>query len=655
MKNNKLWRKIFFCTSVSLIPLTGLQAEVGLSEGNRGDNYACDCSDTSLYCDDFLNKVKIDFDIDTEDGATFEKYVNINNSSEVGYRSCTDDCSIVFAGKCKVKSDETTPTPTPTTTEPDDSPTPTATVTVPEPDPTQTPEPVCNYYSGSVNYLGFSAVGVAPETVKYTGAAGNLSCLTKKINSIVNVGYEGWGPCGRNGYYDDCVAIRITDEFFGDTRIKRPFVDGDGNTIEQYGDPDTAKSEERNNGSVCTAYDYCIIHNCGWNACTVGEFYLNENCESIRKPEDAKECGKVNVSYYKSCPISLVFEKDFDINSDLAFVNFNLDPAKQDSWYTWKASNKAPLLVYDPDHTGRVDSSYQLFGEWTFGGKQSAGLPLNENFTPSAKWENGFEALASLDRDFDGKLTGEELNELALWFDGNRDAISQEGEVMSLADAGVTTLYVNGYKKDANGDLRLDLGYERKLGDEVIQGASIDWYGKGADSKKALVELYSATFMKPNLVNQNTPTHQVEKKNEAVKVNVKTIDVSELRGIWDYFVDGEDKYETPDGYLILGEGEEPNSISGHSLSETIFTKSSDSKRRYSHVGMFKLTGHAGMSAKNEKIISFSIQGKNMVNESRAMLSADKKTLIGTTSLVLNGGVKVATYNWKAVRQERKLN
>ena len=147
---------------------------------------------------------------------------------------------------------------------------------------------------------------------------------------------------------------------------------------------------------------------------------------------------------------------------------------------------------------------------------------------------------------------------------------------------------------------------------------------------------------------QNKPFQKVEQKNK----DVKLIDVSEFRGLWNYFVEEGGNNKRPDGYLVLGEGEEPNSISGRSISETVYVNRSNTGKQYSHVGMYKLTGSAGKSAQNETIISFSIPKGNLINKSRAMLSADKKNLIGTTTRELEDGVKIATYNWSAVRQER---
>jgi hypothetical protein len=53
-------------------------------------------------------------------------------------------------------------------------------------------------------------------------------------------------------------------------------------------------------------------------------------------------------------------------------------------------------------------------------------------------WNNGYEALRSLDDNGDGVLTGVELKGLAIWRDVNGSGFSEEGEVRSLAYWGIT-------------------------------------------------------------------------------------------------------------------------------------------------------------------------------------------------------------------------
>lgn len=74
------------------------------------------------------------------------------------------------------------------------------------------------------------------------------------------------------------------------------------------------------------------------------------------------------------------------------------------------------FLVWDPEHTGKITSGRQLFG--------------------SATWwmlfNDAYEALAALDDNHDGWLTGKELSGLALWQDQNQNGVSDPGEVVPI-------------------------------------------------------------------------------------------------------------------------------------------------------------------------------------------------------------------------------
>ncbi len=55
------------------------------------------------------------------------------------------------------------------------------------------------------------------------------------------------------------------------------------------------------------------------------------------------------------------------------------------------------------------------------------------------KYENGYVKLSQLDTDDDGQISGKELEGLAVWVDDG-DAVVEEGEMMSAADAGITRI-----------------------------------------------------------------------------------------------------------------------------------------------------------------------------------------------------------------------
>jgi hypothetical protein len=114
-----------------------------------------------------------------------------------------------------------------------------------------------------------------------------------------------------------------------------------------------------------------------------------------------------------------------DLLASATRVTFDLDGTGRAQSYSWLQPDAA-FLVWDPERTGRVTSGRQLFGTvtwWLF-------------------WENGYQALAALDDDRDGWLSGRELAGLSLWFDRNQNGISEPGEVIPIEQAGVEALAV---------------------------------------------------------------------------------------------------------------------------------------------------------------------------------------------------------------------
>lgn len=104
-------------------------------------------------------------------------------------------------------------------------------------------------------------------------------------------------------------------------------------------------------------------------------------------------------------------------------VPFDADGTGLQKRWTWIAKD-AGWLVSDPHHTGKVTSVLQFFGGVTFG----------------MFWENGYHALASLDDDRDGVLSGKELEGLAIWQDLNGNGLCERGEVKPVADWGIVAV-----------------------------------------------------------------------------------------------------------------------------------------------------------------------------------------------------------------------
>ena len=104
----------------------------------------------------------------------------------------------------------------------------------------------------------------------------------------------------------------------------------------------------------------------------------------------------------------------------------------------WAGANDA-LLVWDRNGNGTIDTGAELFGDFTV-------LP-NGTLAP-----NGFAALAALDANGDGVIdaTDPAFAELKLWRDISQDGVSQGGELVSLADAGIVSLNLAHTLKNQN-------------------------------------------------------------------------------------------------------------------------------------------------------------------------------------------------------------
>jgi hypothetical protein len=104
-------------------------------------------------------------------------------------------------------------------------------------------------------------------------------------------------------------------------------------------------------------------------------------------------------------------------------VAFDADGSGLLKRWTW-ISPKAGWLVFDKSGRKQVSSSLDLFGNVTFW----------------LFWENGYQALQTLDDDGDGQLQGQELTGLAIWRDENANGVADIGEVKPLAEWHITRL-----------------------------------------------------------------------------------------------------------------------------------------------------------------------------------------------------------------------
>jgi hypothetical protein len=119
-----------------------------------------------------------------------------------------------------------------------------------------------------------------------------------------------------------------------------------------------------------------------------------------------------------------------DLEDHDAAVAFDADGSALKRQWTW-VTKDAGWLVYDPNGKGEITSSLQLFGNVTFW----------------LFWDNGYDALASLDDNGDRVLTGNELKGVAIWHDVSHPGICDPGEVKPLSEYGIVALSCR-YERD---------------------------------------------------------------------------------------------------------------------------------------------------------------------------------------------------------------
>ena len=135
-------------------------------------------------------------------------------------------------------------------------------------------------------------------------------------------------------------------------------------------------------------------------------------------------------------------------------VLFDLDGDGVEEGWPW-VSPEAGILVWDPEGDGRVRSGRDLFGSasgWLFFG-------------------DGYRVLDAFDDDRDGRVAGDELAGLGVWFDLDSDGLSDPGEVRVIESLGVRALATGATE-------RVGLSLGNPCGMELVDGrvrATFDW------------------------------------------------------------------------------------------------------------------------------------------------------------------------------------
>jgi hypothetical protein len=352
-----------------------------------------------------------------------------------------------------------------------------------------------------------------------------------------------------------------------------------------------------------------------WAHVLNGTAFFDSSCNRIGKetydslPAECKGAGSVQYAEESvDSPVSLLWTADAMVVGTL-YSKFPLNPDKPGLWHEWKASAKTPLLVFDPEHKGQIKSATQLFGNYTFG----------------KKWKDGFDALASLDKNSDGKISATELEPLGLWFDNNIDGVAQAGEVKSAAEAGVTALYFREKDvSDLNGYVYVQHGYDRTSdkGKGTVSGKAVDWFARSYDHDPGAQTFDPAT----------SPAGAWSWKTEASDDAAQNPPVAAA------------------GLLTLADI--AGKIEGHTYMELPTTRMRAGSRETGiAVKMSELSGtklrHAdGSTELHWEVIHHQTGSRTQTD---AVIAADNSHMTGTSRLLKKDGTVAFSYNWKAER------
>jgi hypothetical protein len=384
----------------------------------------------------------------------------------------------------------------------------------------------------------------------------------------------------------------------------------------------------------------------------VYEWYMDSNCKYVAERSQRPICGYAGASW---SPISLIMDSNHNLTEEMTVVKFALTADQTKSYSLWKASEKAPLLVFDPKHLGGEISALQLFGSITFGG--AAGTPTRYSKDFSKTWSNGYQALALLDIDRDGKIKGKELAPLALWFDKDKDAQVDTGELRSLAKENITALFYKDPKKIGTGDdVGLDVGFEKTVNGVVTIGKSLDWYTEVFSSEKEAGEALMAMGLgyQGLALSEKREPEEWMREPGLFKPRKATDSTSDVSGYWVWWQDKDEQGEKHPGIFAFNQGAK-GKVQGFSVIESVLDTNDSGLK--SAVRAIPALGKSSLNQKGERTLTFSVLNEFGAQAARnsAVVSADGFSMNGTTEqrteFLKDGKMQSASvkYSWRATK------
>lgn len=503
-------------------------------------------------------------------------------------------------------------------------------------------------------------------------------CMKAKIEEAMNLcGSDGKLKINTYNYYDNNSAYKSRNHTDAQLDLLRTWTDQ--LSLSQGNNDDCVTmlltnqgihyiNQIRNNG-ITQNLDYSnnqlnLVRHQGVSSFTR---YFDENCRALT---DAEVQNITNNHPNEICPdlafrhlvtpISLKWDNHDEHKESISVVSFPLDK-EEGKFYTWRASETMPLLVHDPLKTGKITSASQLFGGWAFGGKGQSASLMSSLFK-AEKWENGYEALSSLDLNRDSEISGNELKDLSLWFDKNQNGISEEGEVVSLDKANVTKLFYGPTKVEDDGkSISLSVGYERIIDSKKVTGATVDWFSDSYDSATEAVVSFEAKRA------LRTSDETIKQDNSLTSNTTKPNPADPINGVWEWTADEvkfDNKRKVPVGGLIYI-NKKDQGFTGVSVNEVPVQISSNNKniakiKSISNEIKFEGSDVPG-EVKGSRNLSFTINSKGVVTQTDAIFSEDAFSgshILKGKSTTTHKDSKTEkeiniTYNWTAKKLIKK--
>jgi len=206
-------------------------------------------------------------------------------------------------------------------------------------------------------------------------------------------------------------------------------------------------------------------------------------------------------------------------------TQFDLDADGNLDQVGW-SDGKDAFLVHDINKDGQVNDGSELFGSSTI-------------LKDGSKATDGYEALGALDVNKDNVINSQDTayNELKLWIDANQDGKVDDGEMMSLKDAGVESMNLTA-KNDVSVDNGNIIGLESSF--TTTSGETHDmadvWFAEQSNIPSTMMQNteaiqftgINATIQESSLSDQSNPTDLVGDINLAEILSVDTSSESDI-------------------------------------------------------------------------------------------------------------------------------